>query len=275
MGLHKRGGWITLRCVAPESDRTAEEPNGRDQIAHTSADRDQRAEARDERADAYDDASDARDMRAEVRDERAEAREASGDTSGARADRAEASRDRRGGASDRTHSASDRHAASNDRGFSAEDRVAASIDALTGAYRREAGLVLLDHSVTRSKRTDQPFTLAFADLDGLKGVNDSQGHPAGDELLRATAHTIRAHLRSYDAIIRFGGDEFLCGLLDLTMAAAAERFAHVNADLAATQHTSLSVGLAQLEGDETLEALILRADQALYRKRQHPRSAEN
>lgn len=55
--------------------------------------------------------------------------------------------------------------------------------------------------------------LAFIDVDNLKAKNDSLGHPAGDKLLRDTADSIRAHLRSYDLLIRFGGDEFLCGLM--------------------------------------------------------------
>ena len=121
----------------------------------------------------------------------------------------------------------------------------------------------------RSGRS-QPFTLAFIDVDGLKGVNDSLGHTAGDQLLRATASAIRARLRPYDVIVRYGGDEFLCGLLDLDMAAAAERFELVKADLAATQQASVTIGLAEVEADDALEELIARADEALYRERERP-----
>ncbi len=131
-------------------------------------------------------------------------------------------------------------------------------------------MLLLDHDVLRAKRTNQPFTLAFVDLDDLKAVNDSLGHVAGDQLLRATADAIRGHLRPYDLIVRYGGDEFLCGLLDLTMAAAAERFVLVNADLAATRQASVSAGLAQFETDDALEDLIARADEALYSERERP-----
>jgi diguanylate cyclase (GGDEF)-like protein len=234
------------------------------------ADRDRIATDRDHRAEAHDLASEARDERAEARDDRAEARElaAEGVDAGAAADRAEALRDRQGGASDRTQAADDREAASADRVLSALERAAFSIDELTRAHRREAGILELEREIARAKRTRQPFTLAFVDVDELKGTNDSLGHAAGDELLRETAASIRAHLRSYDLIIRFGGDEFLCALLDVTMTEAAKRFSLVNADLAATRQASVTVGLTELQADDTVEDLIARADAGMYRERQ-------
>jgi diguanylate cyclase (GGDEF)-like protein len=215
--------------------------------------------------------SEERDARAKARDARARVREETeGERTGAAGDRAGALRDRQHGDGDRRQAAGDRQAAATDREFSAEDRAAASLDGLTGAYRREAGMPLLVHDVLRAKRTRQPFTLAFIDVDGLKEVNDSLGHTAGDEVLRATATAIRARLRPYDVVIRYGGDEFLCGLLDLDAAAAAERFELVKADLAATQQAFVTVGLAEVEADDGLDELILRADEALYRERQSP-----
>jgi diguanylate cyclase (GGDEF)-like protein len=115
-------------------------------------------------------------------------------------------------------------------------------------------VIELEREIARARRTEQPFTLAFVDLDDLKGTNDSLGHAAGDQRLRATAESIRAHLRTYDLIIRFGGDEFLCALPDMTIAQATERFALVMIDLAAAQRRSITVGLAQLEPDDALEA---------------------
>jgi diguanylate cyclase (GGDEF)-like protein len=237
-------------------------------------DRDRIADGRDLRAEASDLVSEARDVRAAARDERAEARERAagegGDT-GAAADRAGALRDRRGGASDRIQAEDDRKASSTDRGLAALDRAASSLDGMTGAYRREAGFAELAREINRAKRTAQPYTLAFVDLVELKQRNDSLGHAAGDELLRATVGAIRAQLRPYDLIIRYGGDEFLCGLLDVTVAQAAERLSLVNADLVATQQASISVGLAQLETGDAVEDLIARADKAMYTERQHPR----
>lgn len=133
-------------------------------------------------------------------------------------------------------------------------------------------MVELQRDFARAKRTEQPLTLAFVDVDHLKETNDSSGHIAGDRRLRMTADAIRTHLRPYDLIIRYGGDEFVCALLGMTVAHAAERFTLLNADLAA-QQTPVSVGLAHLEAGDALEDLIERADQALYHDRQRRRSA--
>ena len=154
-----------------------------------------------------------------------------------------------------------------DRILSAQDRTTSSIDELTGAYHRDAGIAELRRDLARAKRTKHPFVLAFVDVDNLKGTNDSLGHAAGDRHLRETADSIRTHLRFYDLIIRFGGDEFLCGLVDVTMSMAAERFARVNEDLSANQQPCITVGLAKLGAEEGLEDLIGRADEAMYENR--------
>jgi len=108
--------------------------------------------------------------------------------------------------------------------------------------------VELKREIARAKRTDESLALAFVDVDDLKETNDSLGHAAGDQLLSETAHSIRAHLRSYDLTIRYGGDE--------------------NADLTATRQASVTVGLAELEAEDALEDLVARADEAMYRERQ-------
>lgn len=250
-----------------KSDKASRDDD-RAKINQAGTDRDQTAEDRDERAEAHDQASEARDERAEARDERAETREkaADGINAGAAADRAGALRDRLGGGSDRTQAADDRKAASADRVASARDRVASSLDGLTHTYRREAGVVELEREISRAKRTGQPYTLAFVDVVNLKGTNDKLGHAAGDKLLRTAADAIRSQLRSYDLIIRFGGDEFVCGLLDLTRVEAIKRFKLVNSELAALK-ASVTVGITELEENDTLEDLIGRADKAMYEAR--------
>ena len=105
--------------------------------------------------------------------------------------------------------------------------------------------------------------------DNLKRTNDSHGHTAGDRLLRATADAIRAHLREYDLLIRFGGDEFVCGLLDMTMEVAESRFDALNADLAESQQASVTVGLAELHEGDAVEDLVTRADEVMYLARKN------
>jgi diguanylate cyclase (GGDEF)-like protein len=145
--------------------------------------------------------------------------------------------------------------------------VESSIDGLTGSYRRDAGLMELEHEVTRAKRTGETFVLAFVDVNNLKERNDVHGHIAGDQLLRKIADTLRANVRSYDLVVRYGGDEFVCGLPALDVNDAAERFARINEDLAATDEASVAFGLAELERGDTLMDLITRADSVMYANR--------
>lgn len=233
-------------------------------------DRDRIADDRDERAEAHDKASRVRDDRADARDERAVVRElaADGADTGAAADRAGASRDRRGSASDRNQAADDRDAAASDRQLSAQERTISSIDELTGAYARDAGTLELKRELARANRTQESLVLAFVDVDDLKEKNDSLGHVAGDRLLREAVEGMRANLRSYDLIVRFGGDEFVCALLDVSIAQATERFAAVNAKLEGAK-ASITVGLAQMRSGDSLADLVERADRALYANRGH------
>ncbi len=185
--------------------------------------------------------------------------------SGEGGDRAAAARDQESELNDR--SVADRDASSSDRVLPARDRATSSIDALTGSYRSDAGMIELQREANRAQRTGTAFVLAIVDIDGLKAINDSLGHATGDELLRRVADTLQANLRPYDLIIRVGGDEFVCGMQDVHLAVAEERLADVNVGLAMTQHASVSVGLAQLEARESVEDLIRRADADLYRRR--------
>jgi diguanylate cyclase (GGDEF)-like protein len=242
-----------------------------DDGTQTAEDRDRLAEGRDRTAEVRDRASEVRDEHADARDLYAEAREVFDArlNAGAASDRIGARRDRQDSAIDRGHAAGDRQASSTDRVASARDRKSSSIDQLTGAYRRDAGLVELERETGRANRTGQPFVLAFIDVDGLKATNDSRGHGAGDQLLRRVVDTMREYLRSYDLIVRFGGDEFVCALLALDIEKAAERFVLINAAL--TAHASISVGLAAYQPHDTLDALLARADQALLtQRRQEP-----
>lgn len=235
----------------------------------------QTGDERDRMADDRDWTSELQDKAAVARDHRAEARdEAAADSAVAAAlDRAGSARDREEADRDRVHAAADRRASWLDRTSSARERALSAIDQRTGAHSRDVGLIELDREIARAKRTGQPYVLAFVDLDGLKATNDSLGHAAGDQRLRQTADAIRANIRSYDLIVRLGGDEFICGLMDLEMEEAVTRFALVNADLAEARQKPITVGLAVLKPDDSLTSISVRADEAMYRERQQRLSA--
>ena len=141
------------------------------------------------------------------------------------------------------------------------------MDELTGAYRRGIGLVELERELVRSMRKGQSFILAFLDVDGLKATNDNLGHHAGDKVLRGVVDSFRAHLRAYDLIVRFGGDEFICALPDVSLDEATRRFELINSDLLRSHGSSTTVGLAELMEGDSLVRLIARADEALYKER--------
>jgi diguanylate cyclase (GGDEF)-like protein len=251
----------------------------------TATARDDVAEGRDRRAERRDEVADARDAAADDRDraatggnattfDRSPEESAAGDTPAAVSDRTAASWNRTAAKGDRGEAAHDRYAAAADRDASAHERAAASLDELTGAHRRGAGFMELDREVARAHRTEQPLVLAFVDVDGLKEINDSRGHLAGDRVLREVVSTLRTKLRSYDLIVRFGGDEFLCAIPGVSLAEAEERLAAVNTVLTAfPAHASVTTGLADLAADDSLEDLIARADAALYQQR-HQRSVD-
>lgn len=225
------------------------------------------SDVRDRLASARDAASDERDLVADLRDAYADSRIVRAELLESVPGRYEAQQDRDAAAADRASAAADRVAALGDRVASAADRLSSSVDGLTGAYRRDAGTWELERETARAHRTGDVFVLAFVDVDGLKHINDTEGHGAGDRLLRRVVETMQAQLRTYDLIVRVGGDEFVCGLPDVPMEDAEARFAAISAALAESEHAAITVGLVQLRTDETLQDLVRRGDDQLYRRR--------
>jgi diguanylate cyclase (GGDEF)-like protein len=139
----------------------------------------------------------------------------------------------------------------------------AHLDGLTGAYRREVGRLALRNEIERARRGDGRFVIAFVDVDGLKGVNDREGHAAGDKVLRTLAATMRANLRTYDPIVRYGGDEFVCGVASIDTSEVQHRLGVIDQSLRHATGVGITAGLATMVGSETLEELTERADAAL------------
>jgi len=145
----------------------------------------------------------------------------------------------------------------------------AAIDDLTGAMRRGMGLAALQREIDRSRRPNGPNILvAFIDVDGLKSLNDTRGHSAGDRLLRDVVTAVRERIRSYDILLRYGGDEFVCVLIDVTVAQAERTIADIRRNVTArTGEHTISVGLASVIDGDNAEAVVVRADMALYSAR--------
>lgn len=125
------------------------------------------------------------------------------------------------------------------------------------------GQLALSHEIDRARRSDGRFVLAFVDVDGLKTVNDRDGHAAGDRVLQVVVQAIRTRLRSFDPIIRYGGDEFVCGLGGTDLAEAEHRFDVIAVAIEEDAQVGISVGLAALAADDTAETLTERADAAM------------
>jgi diguanylate cyclase (GGDEF)-like protein len=136
----------------------------------------------------------------------------------------------------------------------------AHLDDLTGAFRREMGRLALNHELDRAQRADGRFIIAFVDVDGLKTVNDRDGHAAGDHVLKTLVWTMRSNLRSFDPIVRYGGDEFVCGLGGVDHDVVARRFDVIDRSVEHDVGVGISVGLAAVSADETLDQLTARAD---------------
>jgi diguanylate cyclase (GGDEF)-like protein len=151
---------------------------------------------------------------------------------------------------------------------------AAAVDDLTGALRRGAGLQALTREIARFHRFGgKGVAVIFIDVDGLKRINDSEGHAAGDTLLADVVAAIRERLRAYDLVIRWGGDEFVCVLPDATREEAERTLADIEQHVRdRTSGRSVSSGLASLETGDSAAALVDRADQALYARREALRS---
>lgn len=165
---------------------------------------------------------------------------------------------------DRALAAIDRELGERDREASRRDREHAGTDELTGARRRGVGLEDLQREIDRAHRTGETLVAAYVDVDGLKAVNDEHGHHAGDQLLQDIVEALRRDMRSYDLLVRLGGDEFLCVMPGLTTEQAKHRLEHLEAELSAGPTLrSLSFGLGELRDGEGPMELIDRADQNL------------
>jgi diguanylate cyclase (GGDEF)-like protein len=238
----------------------------------TADSRDQTAAARDRVGEARDAAAVAR-MRMLDPDESARlveaALKAAHDRRQAAADRIRAANDRDRATEERAHSAHDRAVAAEDRARAALYHEASETDELTHVRRRGPGMKQLQREIDRARRGSEELIVAFVDVDGLKRVNDTEGHLAGDALLVAVGESLLRCLRSYDVIMRYGGDEFVCALPNADVNGVRQRFADVSGALTTGPlKCSITVGFAELGEYRVAEDLVRRADVDLLASRE-------
>lgn len=148
----------------------------------------------------------------------------------------------------------------------------ATVDPLTGALNRRGGREALPSEAPPPRETDPPVSVVLLDLDHFKSVNDTYGHVAGDQVLRQVAGVLAGIVRSGDAVIRYGGEEFLLvlqGVEQTTAVRVAERTREAIASTAfrvgdETLQVTASFGVAQRRAGEGREDLYRRADAAMY-----------
>lgn len=156
----------------------------------------------------------------------------------------------------------------------------ATTDQLTKLPNRRGFDLLANQAMQEARRNQSALCVLMLDLDNFKQLNDSQGHMAGDEMLRRFANHLRNTVRKSDIICRWGGEEFILLLKDTTPEQARELAEKI---IQQTEQSSIhfngvdlqittSIGLAQLQADESLEQVITRADRALYRAKQSGRN---
>jgi diguanylate cyclase (GGDEF)-like protein len=147
----------------------------------------------------------------------------------------------------------------------------ASVDGTTGLYNRRHFMEAADAAVTRTRQLRQPLLALMIDVDNFKHINDTHGHIAGDQVLAEIAHACREHVRPRDIVGRYGGDEFIILIEDITLPRATQIAGHLTRpapripgrDGTPLTYTT-SIGIADCHPACDLPALLTHADIAMY-----------
>lgn len=163
-----------------------------------------------------------------------------------------------------------------------EMRGLATYDALSALYNRRYFLVCMDNYLKLADRIEQIVAVVFMDIDHFKRINDTFGHDAGDAVIREVAALIKAGIRSSDIACRYGGEEFVVGLLGIDREDVFELAESLRKRVESTPilvggrtiAVTMSAGVSVRQAGDNLaiEALITRADKALYQSKQNGRN---
>ncbi len=159
----------------------------------------------------------------------------------------------------------------------------ANSDPLTRIYNKGYFLERGDHELARARREGEPLSILMFDVDHFKHYNDTNGHLAGDRLLRSLAEILKREVRERDTVARFGGEEFVVLLRGVGRGEAVRAAERIRAAVAAHPFLhgekqplgllSVSGGTASMPGDgEVLERLLEKADEAMYRAKRAGRN---
>ncbi len=155
-------------------------------------------------------------------------------------------------------------------------RTRSLVDELTGLYNRRGFLTLAQHLLRAAQRHGRSCVVLFIDLDGLKQINDGQGHAAGDQTIRELAGILTRTFRKSDVVARLGGDEFVVLAIESASAGGAsassrlrEAIREHNERRAEAAEIAVSIGVAMPDPDspEPIEALVERADAEMYKEK--------
>ena len=149
----------------------------------------------------------------------------------------------------------------------------ASTDELTGLPNRRAVMTFASDSIDRAHQESSPLAILMMDIDHFKRINDTYGHPVGDDVLRHIAGILREGRREHDRIGRLGGEEFLAVLYGASLSHAEQVAKRIHRAIKESVVTTregevrytVSIGIASLRSDEKVDAIVSRADTALYR----------
>ena len=160
-------------------------------------------------------------------------------------------------------------------------REMAQVDGLTGVLNRQYFESLARITFQKSARYGTELCMAMLDVDHFKGINDMFGHQAGDAVLRSIAHTLKANVREFDLVGRFGGDEFMLLLPDTSQQEASILLDRLEDKIRTLEfiflkpgteerhsvQVSVTFGLAERRTETTLEMLLMLVDRRLYERK--------
>ncbi|WP_367606293.1 diguanylate cyclase [Legionella sp. W05-934-2] len=150
-------------------------------------------------------------------------------------------------------------------------------DSLTGIYNRYRIDTILDHELNRQKRYCHNLAVGMIDLDYFKPINDTHGHLVGDDVLIKFVEIIKSNIRKVDIFGRWGGEEFIIIFPETNLDQAYQtceklRKAIIDSEFPQGVSLTASFGITECEEDDSIDAIIHRADQALYQAKKNGRN---